>query len=90
MDIKNWIKAYGTVVANGKTYVILKNPYISSELGYSGYYESVVRRQEECEDCEDYQECLDTGLKIFWKIVNDDCEDGSDACNWEDFEIRGN
>jgi len=29
-----------------------------------------------------------TIYKVIWDIVNEDCEDQCDACNWEKFRVR--
>lgn len=65
-----------TVTKNGKTYFLKQDAYISDRVGMLDYYMAHATDEDDM-DC-----------TIFWPIVNDDCDDESNACDWDDFRVK--
>jgi len=66
---------YGTVNYNGKELKITQAPYPSDWIGEEDYYTSYIEDDE------------GNGYKVLWPITRPDCEDQSEACDWEDYKI---
>ena len=67
-----------TVDYNGNTLTLIQLPYADSDFTRGG--KSVYRAK--AEDCEGNE------YTVTWDTIDDDCEDESDACNWDDFTVR--
>ena len=65
-----------TVTKNGKTYSLKKDAYISDRVGMLDYYMASAID-------EDDNECT-----IFWPIIDSECEDESDTCDWDNFVVK--
>jgi len=74
-------KGYGTVESDGKTIHILQNPYITGD-----GYRSVGMTDEQIEEAGGLDEItlgVDHHYTIMWDIIKPDCEDESEACDWD-------
>jgi len=66
---------FGIVDFCGEKLEIIQNPYASSNIGEEDYYTAEAQ-------------CINGQLyKVLWKITNADCEDESDACDWNNYDI---
>ena len=75
------LKEYGTVESDEKTIHILQNPYITGD-----GYRSVGMTDEQIEEAGGLDEInlgVDHHYTIMWDIINPDCEDESEACDWD-------
>ena len=72
MDNQN----YGTVEYKGKTLTIKQSPYLNYNTVMGDHYKSMAEDEEGNE------------YIVRWDIINPDCEDESDACDWQDYQIE--
>lgn len=75
-DVEDWyFDQYGEVSHEGKKLVLTQYPYIeqnpNGEIVYRGCATNSAGDHYELE----------------WDIVNESCEDESEACDWEDFRV---
>ena len=69
---------FGTVEYDGAILKLIQWPYIDTDFTCSpnvNYYRATAI--DDNEDC----------YKIRWDIINADCEDESEACDWEEYEV---
>jgi len=52
-----------------------KQPYINTDIRYPNTYTSGARDK------------FDNEYQVIWKIINADCEDESEACDWDKFLV---
>ena len=65
-------KDYGTLNHKGKTLTLMQDAYLDTDNFYTAHAID--------DDDNDYQ--------IFWEIITHDCDDQSDACNWNDYSVK--
>ena len=65
-----------TVTKNGQTYGLKQDAYISDRLGMLDYY------MAHAVDSDDRE------LTIFWPIIDSECNDESNACDWDNFIVK--
>lgn len=77
--ISKIIERYGTVEYFGETHVILADAYLeNNKFGEAAYFANSVKLNDEIDE-EGYAPLY----QIEWKIINEESEDGSDACDWD-------
>ncbi len=68
---------WGTVNFNGIEIVIMQQPYISDYCHHHGQFYTATG-----------QDAIGNNYEIAWPVINEDCEDESEACDWDDFKVR--
>lgn len=72
---KEWGSDYGTVEFCDEELEIIQSPYASDIIGEENFYTAEAQ-------------CVNGRLyKVLWEITNPDCEDESDACDWNNYEV---
>lgn len=69
-------KAQGTYEHNSKTLWLIQDPYPSDLCGHEDEYTAVAIDSEG----ETY--------RVTWKIVNSECEDASESCDWDVYNVE--
>lgn len=59
----------------GELLALIQQPYIKSYYGYNFYCAQAIDKFE-------------NNYEICWQVINSNCEDESDACNWESYIVR--
>ena len=75
---QDYADEYGTVhLKSGEELALIQMPYADyCSIDGTAYWASAISR------------CSDTVFNVRWSIVNDECEDESDACDWNDYSIN--
>ncbi len=85
-SIEEFKKEFGTVDYKGVTYILTQQAYIDND-GTDGkviYYAAAIT-----EDMADNDGMFDDGYdgdemyKVCWDCIDNECEDESDACDWD-------
>ena len=75
---------YGEYTKDGASYVITQNPYVDYVAGSSTAY--VVNGETYY-----FASGFDregNAVRLIWEITNQETEDESDACDWDDFTVQ--
>jgi len=75
-------KEYGTVTVDGQVINILQNPYLNGDV-----YRSVGMTDKQIEDAGGIDNVVlpcDSYYQLSWDVINPNCEDESEACDWDD------
>lgn len=67
-----------TVTYKGKTLILQQNAYISDDPENLDCYRAAAKDN----DGNDYT--------VLWTIINFECEDESESCNWDNYEVIKN
>lgn len=66
----------GTVNYKGEEIALMQEPYLWHLCNRGDHYKALGLKKDGSE------------VSIWWPIINHDCEDESNACDWEDFFIE--
>jgi hypothetical protein len=70
-------KHFGTVIFEGRLLYLQQDAYLDNDAnGEAAYFASAIDEKEEFM------------YEIKWQIINEDCQDESDACDWDKYYVR--
>jgi hypothetical protein len=68
----------GSVICEGKEFFLQQEAYLDQDFNFSGakYYYTALGRTLDNTKC-----------NLRWEIINSECEDEGEACDWDEYEI---
>lgn len=73
------MNASETIIYKDKILTLLQNPYI--DMAINNPWQNLIYRATAIDD-------HDNDYEIIWDVVNLDCEDESESCDWTNFKVR--